>query len=278
MTLHKQFLQLAKEKQKITYKLLSLLPEIYRTGIYKKYANTIHGYAWQYAQIPESVVTKTLNLEQKLADKLILKAAIAEVGIHKVAIVESLVSNDNEQVIVEKIKNMSSAAIQSMAKELRQSNRDQAITINLNADTQKLFLTAKKLLNITDLTDEKVFQVILEYIVTSKETKLLPEPILAKPVISKSRHIPTKTKRKTKQKYDNRCSYPSCTKNSTILHHVDRYAYSKNHQKVLPLCKIHHEFAHNSLIKNETLDPSTWEFQLIKTTNLIDLKYQKFRS
>lgn len=274
MNLHQQFLQLAKQKQKITYNLLSLLPQIYELKIYKKYARTIHGYAWQFAQIPETVVEKTLKLENKLKDKPILRSAVKEVGIHKVSMVESLVTTENEEIMVEKIKNMSSVAIQSMAKELRKNNDSQTLTLTISADTQKLFSTVKKLLNISELSNDKAFEIMLEYIAvstekTEKEAKAESE--------THSRYIPARIKKKIKAKYDNKCSYPSCNKQVAHLHHQDRFAKSKNHQRLVPLCKVHHEFMHNSLVSNELEAVQYWKIQPQKTTNLVDLKYQKFR-
>ena len=273
MNLHQQFLKLAKEKQKITYEMLSLLPEIYKSGIFKKYAHTIYGYALQYGQIPESVVRKTLNLEEKIAAKPILKSAIAEVGIHKVAMVESIVTSENEEVIVEKIKNMSSAAIQAMAKELRQSNSFKTISLDLSTDAQKIFSTVKKFLNISELSDQKAFEQILEFVLLQKNTLNRPQVIS-----STTRHIPDKVKDAVKDEYDNKCSYPNCTNKDTSLHHLVRYAESKNHQKIVPLCKVHHEFMHNSLVPNELAPPHLWKLSPQKTTNITDLKYQKFRS
>ncbi len=272
MNLHQQFLKLAKDRQRITYKMLSLLPEIYKSGIYRKYAHTIYGYAYQFGQIPESVVRKTLNLEERLATKPLLKAAVSEVGIHKVSLVESIVSPENEEVIVEKIKSMSSSAIQTMAKEIRNKDSFKTLSLYISQDTQKLFSTVKKLLNISDESDLSAFEQILEFVLIQKQNELPQE------ITSQSRNLPQKIKKRIKDNFDQKCCYPTCSKKAENLHHIERYAEFKSHNKIVPLCKIHHEFMHNSLIPNESDAIHLWQLSPQKTTNIVDLKFQKFRS
>lgn len=168
---------------------------------------------------------------------------------------------------------MSSAAIQAMAKEIRQNNNFKKINFDISVDTQKLFSTVKKLLNISDLPDQKAFQQILEFVLIQKQLAKQPSKIT-----STTRYIPNKVRKAVKEEYDNKCCYPNCNSKNTALHHVVRYSESKTHKKIIPLCKIHHEFMHNSLVPNEALPTHLWKLLPQKTTNIIDLKYQKFRS
>ena len=60
-TLHKEFIRLGKVRNKITYKLLSLLPKIVEFEIYKKYNySSIYEYAGKLAGLSHSVVEKAL--------------------------------------------------------------------------------------------------------------------------------------------------------------------------------------------------------------------------
>jgi hypothetical protein len=267
MNLHQKFLQLAAEKNKITYKMVQLLPEIYKSGLYLKYAHTIQGYALRYGGIPESTVNKILKLDQRLSGKPLLKQAIATVGVHKVAMVANLVTKKNEALFVEKLQTMSSSAIQQMSKELRGNTAQKILTINLTPELQKLWDAARKQFGSEDdaVTLYKVLSSTLQNLNTEAGEQ------------TSGRHIPTKLKQKTFKQYNNLCAYPNCQKPAVEIHHPDRFALKRNHQKLIPLCKNHHQFAHHTLIKNEQLDPWNWNLQLQKTTNLIDLKYQKFR-
>ena len=116
--LHKQFVDLGRQKNRIQYQLLQLLPRIYKEVIYKKYCKTIEGYAWRFAQISKAVVQKTLKLEKHLENKPCLKAAVGKVGIHKVALVANLATPETDKIFAEKIKNMSRDAVVELSKEL----------------------------------------------------------------------------------------------------------------------------------------------------------------
>lgn len=47
------------------------------------------------------------------------------------------------------------------------------------------------------------------------------------------------------------CSHENCHNPARIFHHQERFSISRSHTSVIPLCKIHHEFAHNGI--TETL-------------------------
>lgn len=270
MTLHSKFRQLAKEKNKITYRLLALLPKIYASGEYKKYAYTIEGYAFKFAQIPESTVRKTLNLHNKIKDKPKLLESVKHLGVHKVSLLANIVNESNEELIVQKLQSMSKAALQEMSKELR-GNTTNLKKVSLEIPVE-LLGSIKQLQEQLQLNSE--VETLAKIIEIAKQN-LSP---VTNSTPAKSRYIAVKTKKQLHAKYNKQCAYPRCHRKSEQIHHQERFAECKNHQKLTPLCKIHHEFAHNSLIENETLDPVAWRFQLVKTTNLTDLKYQKFRS
>ena len=119
-TLHQQFISLGRERNKITYKLLVLLPQIYKQNIYKTHGYaTIYEYAGKLAGLSRSVVEKALKLEEKLKDKPNLQKAIETQGIHKVAIIATLATPENEKMFADKVENMSKSALQQFSRELR---------------------------------------------------------------------------------------------------------------------------------------------------------------
>ena len=202
-----------------------------------------------------------------------LKAAIGKVGVHKVAMIESLVTPENESIMVEKLQSMSFKSIQVLSKELR--NKEVTIVKNFNFDPnmQKLWNTVKKLMSLSDESDGIVLQKLLEDYVAKNYA--LDEALTAS---KQSRYVPSKQKAKIYKKFDGKCSHPNCTKPASEIHHQERYSAVKNHNNIVPLCKEHHELMHNSIIKNELAPVYDWELSVQKTTNLIDLKYQKMRN
>ena len=154
MSLHQQFIKIAKAKNKLTYKLLQLLPQIYESKEYKKYTHTIEGYAMQFAQIPESTVRKTLKLEKHLKDKPILKSLIPKVGVHKISLVATLASPETEKIYAEKVSNMSFSGLQSLSKEVRGGPKINKIILELNQDQLGLLNLVKKKLGL-ELNNEE---------------------------------------------------------------------------------------------------------------------------
>jgi len=76
-----------------------------------------------------------------------------------------------------------------------------------------------------------------------------------------TRHIPAHKKREILQKFNGRCAFPSCRQPGGFLHHTQRFALHKNHERIVPLCKTHHELAHQGLIEHETRHPQQWRIK-----------------
>src|SRR3989339_994630 len=120
--LHLEFVRLGAMRHKLKNKMLIILPEIYKSGIYKKYAGSIFEYAGKYGDIAKTTVIKRLRLEKNLENKKYLRAAIEKVGVHKVAMVAKLATAETDKAFAEKVLNMSKEAVQSLSKELREKD------------------------------------------------------------------------------------------------------------------------------------------------------------
>ena len=81
--------------------MMTLLPEIYKSGIYKKYASSIFEYASKFGGIPKSTVEKRLRLERHLHDKPALKAAIGDVGVNKVSMIATLANAETDEMFAD---------------------------------------------------------------------------------------------------------------------------------------------------------------------------------
>lgn len=323
--LHRKFVKLGREKNKIQYQLLQILPEIFESEIYKKYCRTIQGYAWRFAQIPSSVVDKTLRLEKYLGDKPCLKAAVAEVGVHKVALVASIATAETDQVFADKVKNMSKPAVQELVKELRGGYSSNPTTftpkpccavpttmkIELDSEMTFLFLQLKK--KYSGNNQEVMMKILREavgessvprreqvlakkvHICKAEKVEIVPENSEKVPVANLSpgttsyetqqvnnartfvRYISKSIRQSVLKESNYRCSYPGCNRPPDANHHPERFANTGNHKNIKPLCRQHHEFAHNGLIANETQSPQTWKLNLNGELNSTDRLYQKYR-
>lgn len=117
--LHRTFVKLGNDRRKLTNQLLAILPEIFTRKIYLKYARTIEEYAGKFGGLSKEVVKKRLRVEKYIYNKPKLKEAILTEGIHKVALVASLATVEDEVIWADKIQNMSKPAVQELTKEVR---------------------------------------------------------------------------------------------------------------------------------------------------------------
>lgn len=73
------------------------------------------------------------------------------------------------------------------------------------------------------------------------------------------RHVPIKIQREIEWRFGRHCGFPGCKKPARDLHHTKRFALVQRHaeEEIVPLCKIHHELAHEGAIENEELLPNS---------------------
>jgi hypothetical protein len=78
---------------------------------------------------------------------------------------------------------------------------------------------------------------------------------------AKNHQPSTKTKKYVLHKTNNTCAFPGCTKPAENLHHTERFSIMGRHnpEKIIPLCKEHHELVHDGLIENEEDPVEKWK-------------------
>ncbi|PIR55275.1 hypothetical protein COU74_01585, partial [Candidatus Peregrinibacteria bacterium CG10_big_fil_rev_8_21_14_0_10_36_19] len=281
--------------RKIVNELVAMLPEIDRLEIFKDYGcASIYEYACKYAGLSYAVVQKALWVEEKLVEAPCLREMVKEVGVHKVALFATIANKENDEVLADKVKHMSKPALQELSKELR-GNAVKKVSVDLDAEMQFLFGKIKEKLGIDG--DEEALKVVFQQFLNSgknipgdeksknkkqlSEAKNTADTQPAKPHqfkapsgehIPVSRYIPAKIRKQTIAKTNGKCAYPTCIKSFENLHHVDYFAHTHNHKNLTPLCKVHHEYAHNGLIQGE--NP---QLTLSNETNYYDELYRKAR-
>jgi len=280
--LHDEFVRLGRERNQITYKLLALLPEINRLRVYaqKGYGN-IYEYAARIAGLSPKVVSKALRIQEKLKDLPHLKEKVETQGINKVGIVVGLATKENEKDLAEKVENMSKPALQEYSKEVR-GKITVSWQVELDDEMMFMLLKLKKKLGENLSNKECLRRILLEMdkgfgregdkmksartstqkndesqsqekkrlepdaiarqqpkLQTKETTKIPGEKVLNR----FSRYISVYRKREVGE----RCSYAGCPRPADVIHHPDRFSEHHSHEKLKPLCKQHHEFAHNGV-------------------------------
>lgn len=291
-SLHLQFVRLGKERHCITYKLLALLPEIYENRIYRdKGFATIEEYAGKLAGLSKGVVQKTLRIGKYLENKPALQKMVEICGIHKVAIVAKLATPETDSDFADKVEHMSKSSLQELSKEVRAAqqgldlrDRRRKFSVELDSEMEFHLLTLKKRMGniserdllkrllrdavLVDRKDVETSRVDVREVgaggVWRMAVKKSPEKKISaeNPSWKNARYIPVARRRQALLKTGGRCAYPACNRPPDVFHHRDRFVSSQNHDSIVPLCGIHHDFAHNGLIAREQSDPSNWRLRL----------------
>lgn len=300
LTLHHQFVELGRQRNRLTYQLLELLPEIFERKIYKKYGCvTIEEYSGKFAGLPKSVVQKRLRLEKHLVDKPALKALVGSQGVHKVALVANFATVSTDKLWADKVQNMSKAGLESLAKEMRGhlaqqqklssfpcSAASERITLELTGELLFLFLKMKKRFggNLSHSEALKKMLEKLQGVSESKNVKIRPLNYTQPSEVenkqqSESRYIPVPLRTMALASTSGKCSYPNCQHPYELFHHRERFANHKSHDSIVPLCKNHHEFMHNGLIIDEKNAPENWKIEIadIQPLSFIDERYREMK-
>ena len=281
-------------------RFIAALPEVYKRRLYKKKGFcSIYEFAAKMAGISKNVVDEMLRIDEKLHDKPRLKALIPDKGLNKVRLVANVVDKGTEKFWIEKINTMTKSALETYLRESRKSHPGmgrelkpdlrqdsaqntlfgsgnsisssedssipgkQTFTIQIDPETE---LELRKLKQKIEKEKKEVvdWNTVMKELVTKAHES---SPRKQKKIIRRrkstkvTRHIPAHKKREILQKFNGKCAFPSCRQPGGFLHHVKRFALHKNHEHIVPLCKTHHELAHQGLIENETRGPAHWRIK-----------------
>lgn len=300
MNLHKEFVKLSFDIIKMKNKLMSLLLEIYEKEIFKEHnCRTIYEYGFKYAKLSKETIDKALRTLKHLEHKPALKKIIEKEGIHKVALVATISTPENESTFAKHVENMSKAALFEFAKEIRNQHGDEQkchaipgkIKVEFDDEMQIIFLQLKKELGL-EISNKEALKIILKKFTEIKSAQCVEVKQHAGTNSSKegipnsipgngtpaTRYIEVSKKREILNKFNHKCAYPNCQNPHDVLHHRDRFSLRKSHESLVPLCKQHHEFAHNGLIGNEMNEPEKWNLQTdgkIKFVDQLFLQYSR---
>jgi hypothetical protein len=281
-------------------RFIAALPEVYKRRLYKKKGFcSIHEFAAKMAGISCNVVDEMLRVDAKLRDKPRLKALIRDKGLNKVRLVANVVDKGTENFWIEKINTMTKSALETYLKESRKSHpgmeRGLKPDLRQGGGQNTLFGSENSISSSDDTSrsEKHTFTIQIDSETEIELRKLKQkiekekkEPVdwntVMKELVKKAnesspkkhkriirrqksakvtRHIPAHKKREIAEKYKGRCAFPSCRQPGGFLHHAHRFALHKKHEQIVPLCKTHHELAHQSLIKNETRRPKHWRIK-----------------
>ncbi|MBL4694826.1 HNH endonuclease [Candidatus Gracilibacteria bacterium] len=230
MKLHEEFVQLGRARRKLTNAMLAILPEIFRSGIWRKYADSIVEYAGKFGGLAPSAVRKRLGLD--LSTKPLLAEAIREIGVHKAAIINSVTTVENQEEMVRVAKSLNKSSLMTFVKDIKGEVRVD-LSVDMDEETEFMF---RKLQEKFEGHSNKLAlknmmrQLFAEHFPQQKTRKVQKSTV--------TRHIPASKKREIGDK----CAL--CHKPAKEFHHVVPWKDSHSHDSLIPLCKEHHQIQH----------------------------------
>ncbi len=261
-------------------KCIGLLPEIYRRKIHERQGfQSIFEFAAKYAGISQEQVKRVLSLEEKFQDKPALHQALitGEISINKLARVASIATVENQDILVEQTRMLSKSALETLAKDIRNSAENNCDEIPEFVPGHKIFGTVESTADLVRMMAEKSLKLAPEVTAKLKELKgkgidineiildalnrregeiarkkeRIAAEVGAKPQQQAARYIPVKIKRVLQMEHGDLCSIPGCGKQSGAVHHTQRFALGGRHDPrfMAPLCIAHHQIAHAIDIK-----------------------------
>lgn len=197
-----------------------------------------------------------------------MKKLISKVGINKVRIVATLATKENQSDLAEKVKTMSKTALELFAREQRAPKETppgrerSTVSFSLDKDVEfKLRKFKNKMGDAVEWND--VIKELLEK--AEKPVGKVRKARKTKKTKKITRYICVETKNRLPEK----CQYPGCNLPAQVIHHPERFSLQANHNNLKPLCKGHHELAHNGF------EPEEWS---ARTHKPIEQKYIDHRS
>jgi hypothetical protein len=255
-------------------KFVALLPEVFKRRLYKKHGcYSIHEFAAKLGGVSHKTVDEVLRLHERTKNVPQLQNQIEKYGWAKVRTVTSLIGTVKEKDLVEMVENLPKKSLEKGVQELKIGKGLAVARENSALPGEKLDTWTKMSFNLDPETEFRLRKLQQKLEKERKEAVSFNETLrMMLDAVEEEIPEPRKNKIKTKtisahqkyeldQKYHGKCGFPQCNEPSINIHHPDRFALSKNHNKLVPLCKCHHDLAHAGLIEGEEREPQHWKIR-----------------
>lgn len=225
-------------------KFVALLPEIARRGLYKAHGfASIFEYAAKVGGVGRKTVEYVFQVQKHIEDKPALKEVLQKVGVHKMRTIATMATKENQKDLAEKVQTMSKPALELYAREQKAPK----IEIPPGGKMKILSFHVDEAveLELRKLKEKgETFNDVMKKLIALVPKQIEPKPRKVK--LSKSRPAPAQKKREALSRTNGKCSIPGCNKPAEEIHHEKPWAIFKSHKNLEPLCKPHHELAHQS--------------------------------
>ncbi len=251
---------------------VAMIPRIYKNNIYKKKGfASIYECAAKVGGISGAVVEEAIRVDEKLKELPKLRALMPEVGLSKLRRVADIANKKTEKQWVAKVQKMSKTALETHISDIKNSmpghrkliepenpiydKEFQDFTAKLDPDIiLKLKIIKQKMGNGATWNDVFTKLVDLPLPKPQKNPKLSN---------SESRQASAKERRDALTVTNGKCSVPGCNRPAEEIHHSKPWSIFRKHDELEPLCRPHHELAHQS---ESIIDRKFRKYKMAKTS------------
>lgn len=251
-----QYYEIFKVKGTIALKskkeFVAMIPRIYRSGIYKKKGfGSIFECAAKLGGVSHAVVEEAIRIDEKLADLPKLRQLMPKVGVSKLKRIVSVAKKETENEWAKKVQKMSKAALETHIRDIKKSvpghsEKPKSLFGN-NFESFIVKLDPKVILRLKiikqKMGDGTTWNDVFEKLTDLPKPKSQKNP---KPTNPETRQASTKQRREALESTDGKCNVTGCNKPAEEIHHEKPWSIFRSHQNLKPLCKAHHELAHQS--------------------------------
>lgn len=226
-------------------KFVALLPEIDRRGLYKNYGfASIFEYAAKVGGVGRRTVEYIFQVQKHIQDKPALQKALPKVGVHKIRTIATIATKENQIELAKKVQTMSKPALELYAREQKAPKIE--IPPGGKMKMLSFYVDEAVELELRKLKeDNETFNDVMKKLLKLVPKKTKPKPQKnPRPANPEARHMSTKQRREAFEATSGKCSVQGCNKPATEIHHEKPWAIFKSHKQLKPLCKAHHELAH----------------------------------
>jgi len=228
-------------------KFVALLPEIERRRLYRQHGfASIFEYAAKVGGVGRKTVEYIFQVQKHIKDKPALQKALPKVGVHKIRTIATIATKENQVELAKKVQTMSKPALELYAREQKAPKigippGGKMKILSFYVD-EAVELELRKLKN-----DNETFNDVMKKLLKLQPKQPQPKPQKnPRPANPYARQASTKKRRETLESTNGKCSVPGCNRPAEEIHHERPWAIFKSHKNLKPLCKAHHELAHQS--------------------------------
>lgn len=264
--LHQEFVEYGAIAREWQRKCALLLPEIVKYQVWRKKGFTcIYHYAAKLAGMSRLQVDDALRILRKIEDKPALMEVARLRGVNAVRPVATIATVETAGYWASQARKMNKNELETFVREVRHSEAEtpsEAGTMNAAVNMEEIILKLRPTvaLKLRQFMKGDVNELMEKFMQLYEQDLNAQKPEVKQ---GGSRSIPAKIVRYIYKRCGGKCEFPNCNKAFADLHHIDRYKLVKKHDpdRIVALCKAHHDLAHRGLVQNEDGNFTKWKIR-----------------